>query len=119
MLQCKLRCLKKTSMNLSIVILAAGQGKRMHSDKPKPLHTLAGKSLFAHVLNAAQHLNPQQMIVVYSKGLDAFQKEAGDQPIAWVEQAEQKGTGHAVMQALDVIPKRSSSACALRRCPFG
>ncbi len=92
-------------MNLSIVILAAGQGKRMHSDLPKPLHTLAGKPMFTHVLNAAQHLNPQQIIVVYSKGLDAFQKAAGDQPITWVEQAEQKGTGHAVMQALDVIPK--------------
>ena len=92
-------------MTLSIVILAAGQGKRMHSDVPKPLHALAGKPMFTRVLETAQQLDPEQILVVYSKGLKAFQNAASPHTITWVEQPEQLGTGHAVLQALDHIPE--------------
>lgn len=97
--------LRNKTMNLSIVILAAGQGKRMNSNLPKPLHHLAGIPMFTHVLRSANQLEPQQIVVVYSKGLEAFQEAAAGQSITWVEQSEQLGTGHAVLQALSVIPQ--------------
>ena len=55
--------LKKNAMN--IVILAAGQGKRMHSNLPKVLHPIAGKPLAQHVIDTARQLSPERLIVVY------------------------------------------------------
>jgi bifunctional UDP-N-acetylglucosamine pyrophosphorylase/glucosamine-1-phosphate N-acetyltransferase len=85
---------------LNIVILAAGQGKRMHSDLPKVLHPLAGKPLLAHVLAAARALSPQRICVVYGHGGDAVAAQFPEQDLIWVQQAQQLGTGHAVIQAL-------------------
>ena len=97
---------------MNVVILAAGQGKRMHSDIPKVLHALAGKPLLAHVIAAARELSPQRICVVYGHGGEAVREAfaardaaaappgAGRQAaIAWVLQEPQLGTGHAVMQA--------------------
>ena len=91
-------------MNLNVVVLAAGQGKRMHSDLPKVLHPLAGRSLLGRVIDTARSLEASKIVVVYGHGgalvLEAF---AGDTDIAWAEQKEQLGTGHAVMQALPLV----------------
>jgi len=89
---------------LSVVILAAGQGKRMYSDRPKVLQPLAGRPLLAHVLKAARTLEPEQICVVYGHGGAQVQAAFPDEPVDWVLQAEQLGTGHAVMQAMSIIP---------------
>jgi bifunctional UDP-N-acetylglucosamine pyrophosphorylase / glucosamine-1-phosphate N-acetyltransferase len=91
-------------MPLSIVILAAGQGKRMNSDLPKVLQSLAGKPLLQHVIETARTLKPANIYVVYGHGGAAVQAAFAHQPIEWILQAEQLGTGHAVMQAMAVIP---------------
>jgi bifunctional UDP-N-acetylglucosamine pyrophosphorylase/glucosamine-1-phosphate N-acetyltransferase len=86
---------------LEIVILAAGQGKRMYSDTPKVLHRLAGRPLLAHVLDTARALKPAAIHVVYGHGGEQVRAAfARDTDVNWAHQAEQKGTGHAVAQAL-------------------
>jgi len=87
-------------MPLEIVVLAAGQGKRMHSALPKVLHPLAGRPLLAHVLETAQTLQPERIVVVHGHGGDAVQAAFAAAPLSWVEQSERLGTGHAVLQAL-------------------
>jgi bifunctional UDP-N-acetylglucosamine pyrophosphorylase/glucosamine-1-phosphate N-acetyltransferase len=85
---------------LNIVILAAGKGTRMHSDKPKVLHALAGKPLVQHVLDCATTLNPQQICVVHGYGGEAVPKAMQQYPAKFVVQEPQLGTGHAVQQAM-------------------
>ncbi len=91
-------------MPLSIVILAAGQGKRMKSDLPKVLQPLAGRPLLAHVLQTAKALQADAIHVVYGHGGDRVREALADEPVNWVLQAEQLGTGHAVAQAMPAIP---------------
>ncbi len=91
-------------MPLSIVILAAGQGKRMKSDLPKVLQPLAGRPLLGHVLDTAKALGADAIHVVYGHGGDRVQQALSDEPVNWVLQAEQLGTGHAVAQAMPAIP---------------
>ncbi|KTD34351.1 bifunctional N-acetylglucosamine-1-phosphate uridyltransferase / glucosamine-1-phosphate N-acetyltransferase [Legionella moravica] len=94
-------------MNLQIIILAAGQGKRMYSDTPKVLHQLAGKAMLARVVETAQQLNPDAIHVIYGHGGELIKNSLPDLPVHWVHQAEQLGTGHAVMQALPHIPPQA------------
>jgi bifunctional UDP-N-acetylglucosamine pyrophosphorylase/glucosamine-1-phosphate N-acetyltransferase len=90
---------------LHVVILAAGEGKRMKSRRPKVLMPLAGKPLLAHVLATARALSPGTIHVVYGHaGEQVNTAFAADPDIGWVEQAERLGTGHAVAQALAHIP---------------
>ena len=91
-------------MPLSIVILAAGQGKRMKSDLPKVLQPLAGQPILQHVLNAAKRLGAGSLHVVYGHGGEKVRTALASEPINWVLQAEQLGTGHAVAQAMPHIP---------------
>jgi bifunctional UDP-N-acetylglucosamine pyrophosphorylase / glucosamine-1-phosphate N-acetyltransferase len=91
-------------MPLSVVILAAGQGKRMNSDLPKVLQPLAGKPLLRHVVDTARRLAPDNIYVVYGHGGSEVQAALEHERIDWVLQAEQLGTGHAVMQAMPMIP---------------
>ena len=91
-------------MNLSIIILAAGQGTRMCSSRPKVLHPLAGRPLLAHVIDTARELQPADIHVVIGHGADQVQRHFADTHIQWVLQAEQLGTGHAVAQAMPAIP---------------
>src|SRR5712671_2982599 len=91
-------------MQLSVVILAAGQGKRMNSDLPKVLQPLAGRPLLQHVITAARTLNPSDIYVVYGHGGAQVQAALAHEHVEWVLQADQLGTGHAVMQAMCVIP---------------
>jgi bifunctional UDP-N-acetylglucosamine pyrophosphorylase/glucosamine-1-phosphate N-acetyltransferase len=91
-------------MQLSVVILAAGQGKRMNSDLPKVLQPLAGEPLLQHVISAARTLDPSNIYVVYGHGGAQVQAALAHEEVDWVLQADQLGTGHAVMQAMCVIP---------------
>jgi bifunctional UDP-N-acetylglucosamine pyrophosphorylase/glucosamine-1-phosphate N-acetyltransferase len=91
-------------MPLTVVILAAGQGKRMNSDLPKVLQPLAGQPLLQHVIHTAQALNPANICVVHGFGGDQVQAALGHEDVDWVLQADQLGTGHAVMQAMSLIP---------------
>jgi len=86
---------------VNIVILAAGQGKRMRSDLPKVLHPIAGKPLLGHVLDVAAELSPVSICVVYGHGGEAVRDAfSGHTELAWAKQEPQLGTGHALMQAL-------------------
>ncbi|MDR2216563.1 MAG: bifunctional UDP-N-acetylglucosamine diphosphorylase/glucosamine-1-phosphate N-acetyltransferase GlmU [Nevskiaceae bacterium] len=89
---------------LSIVVLAAGQGKRMNSALPKVLQDLAGQPLLRHVLDTARALSPAALYVVIGHGGEAVRAAFDGQAVSWVLQAEQKGTGHAVQQAMPSIP---------------
>ncbi|MDH3562613.1 MAG: bifunctional UDP-N-acetylglucosamine diphosphorylase/glucosamine-1-phosphate N-acetyltransferase GlmU [Gammaproteobacteria bacterium] len=93
---------------LEIVILAAGQGKRMYSDRPKVLHELAGRPLLAHVLATARALKPAAIHVVYGYGGEAVRAANPEPGITWVHQAEQQGTGHAVAQAMPGVANEST-----------
>jgi bifunctional UDP-N-acetylglucosamine pyrophosphorylase/glucosamine-1-phosphate N-acetyltransferase len=91
-------------MSLSVVILAAGQGKRMKSDLPKVLQPLAGKPLLGHVLDTARGLQAAATHVVYGHGGEQVPKAFPEAGVQWVLQAEQHGTGHAVAQAMPQVP---------------
>jgi len=95
---------------MNIVILAAGQGKRMHSNLPKVLHPVAGKALVAHVIDAARSLAPQTICLVYGHGGDAVRTSVDAPDLHWVVQEPQLGTGHAVMQA---VPQLSAAETTL------
>jgi len=91
-------------MLLNIVILAAGAGKRMQSDTPKVLHTLAGRSMLEHVLASARALRPARIVVVIGHGAGEVRAAcAGQADVVFAEQAEQLGTGHAVQQAVPYL----------------
>jgi bifunctional UDP-N-acetylglucosamine pyrophosphorylase/glucosamine-1-phosphate N-acetyltransferase len=90
-------------MKLAVVVLAAGQGKRMHSELPKVLHRLAGRPLLAHVLAAARMLDPERILVVHGHGGAEVRVAFDGERVEWIEQAEQRGTGHALAQALPKV----------------
>src|SRR5690242_5305774 len=105
---------------LSVIILAAGEGKRMKSALPKVLQPLAGRPLLAHVIDTARSLEPRAIHVVYGHGGErvrealageAAREPAGQpaggpagEPVEWTLQAQQLGTGHAVLQAIPKVP---------------
>ena len=89
---------------LNIVILAAGLGKRMQSGLPKVLHRIAGKPMLDHVLDNARRLQPDRIVVVTGHGAEAVQAAfEGQGDIAFALQSPQRGTGHAVQQALPLL----------------
>ncbi len=99
-------------MSLNVIILAAGEGKRMRSALPKVLHPLAGKPLIEHVIAAAHALSPAHIHVVYGHGGERLRSALADAPwpLNWIEQAERLGTGHAVQQ---VVPHLRSDDTVL------
>ncbi|MCW2277019.1 bifunctional UDP-N-acetylglucosamine diphosphorylase/glucosamine-1-phosphate N-acetyltransferase GlmU [Heliophilum fasciatum] len=87
----------------AVIVLAAGKGTRMRSNRPKVLHEVAGQPLVMHVLDAVETCDVQTPVVVIGHGGDAVQACLGDRAqVAW--QQEQLGTGHAVMMARTLIP---------------
>ena len=92
------------SAPLSVVILAAGEGKRMQSALPKVLQPLAGRPLLKHVIDTARTLAPAAIQVVYGHGGEQVPAALQDEPVSWTLQAERLGTGHAVLQAMQHIP---------------
>jgi bifunctional UDP-N-acetylglucosamine pyrophosphorylase/glucosamine-1-phosphate N-acetyltransferase len=89
---------------LNVVILAAGKGKRMHSDLPKVLHPLAGKPLLAHVIDTARQLGAARICVVYGHGGEQVRESLDAPDLVWAIQEPQLGTGHAVLQAMPHWP---------------
>lgn len=94
-------------MPLHVVILAAGQGKRMHSDLPKVLHRLAGRPLLAHVIDTAEALDAAALHVVYGHGGERVRSQIKQKDVTWVAQPERLGTGHALMQAMPGVPEEA------------
>lgn len=87
-------------MHLFPIILAAGQGTRMRSSLPKVLHTIAGKPMLQHVIDACEQLEITRIAIVYGHGGEQVQQKVSGKQLLWALQAEQKGTGHAVQQAI-------------------
>jgi bifunctional UDP-N-acetylglucosamine pyrophosphorylase/glucosamine-1-phosphate N-acetyltransferase len=81
------------------LVLAAGQGTRMKSDRPKVLHEMSGAPLLAHVLAALDRLGVGRTMVVIGYQADRVRAAFPDADVLWVLQSEQRGTGHAVMMA--------------------
>jgi len=93
------------SAPLHVIILAAGEGKRMKSSLPKVLQKIAGRPMLAHVIDSARALGPAGVHVVYGHRGDAVRDAfAGENNLTWAEQAQQLGTGHAVQQAMPNVP---------------
>ncbi len=100
-------------MTVEAVILAAGEGARMRSTLPKALHTVGGRAMLAHVIDAVNALKPAKIhVVVGHRGEQVKASLASDAPlndkINWVTQKEQLGTGHAVMQALPAVDRAAT-----------
>ena len=90
-------------MALNVVILAAGTGTRMKSSLPKVLHKVAERPMVQHVIDTANSLGAASINLVYGYGAEQLKAGLGEQPLHWVLQAEQLGTGHAVQQAIPHI----------------
>jgi len=88
---------------MNVVVLAAGLGKRMRSDRPKVLHALAGRPLIAHVLDTVRSLSPVRIVVVHGHGGEAVRAAVAAPDLAWALQQPQLGTGHAVQQAAPLL----------------
>ncbi|AKC32295.1 bifunctional UDP-N-acetylglucosamine diphosphorylase/glucosamine-1-phosphate N-acetyltransferase GlmU [Candidatus Pantoea carbekii] len=86
--------------NISIVILAAGKGRRLYSDVPKVLHILAGKPILQYVIDTAICIGARQIHLVYGYCGDLLKETLGrNVSLNWILQKEQRGTGHAIQQA--------------------
>ena len=113
-------------MPVEIIILAAGQGKRMQSDLPKVLHSVGGKPMLQHLLETASKLKPKRIHVVVGHAkkqvISTIEKcmpaLASGNLINWVEQKKQLGTGHAVKQALPAIKENPSVLILNGDCPL-
>ncbi|MGA8147071.1 MAG: bifunctional UDP-N-acetylglucosamine diphosphorylase/glucosamine-1-phosphate N-acetyltransferase GlmU [Gallionellaceae bacterium] len=93
--------------SLNIVILAAGKGTRMHSDRPKVLHALAGRPLLQHVLDTAAQLSAGKTCVVYGHGGESVPQAMKQYTADFVIQEPQLGTGHALQQVMPLLQDRS------------
>lgn len=106
-------------MKINVVILAAGQGKRMHSALPKVLHPLAGKPMLGHVLDTARTLSAARICVVYGHGGEQVQAALQAPDLCWAMQSPQLGTGHAVLQAMPQLAESSSADASLTLVLYG
>lgn len=107
-------------MGLSVVILAAGIGSRMRSDRPKVMQPIMGKPMLAHVLMQASKLNPAQIVVVVGNKAEIIEEYLHNQEICKpqvVKQKELLGTGHAVLQALEYIDSENQVLVLLGDVP--
>jgi bifunctional UDP-N-acetylglucosamine pyrophosphorylase/glucosamine-1-phosphate N-acetyltransferase len=94
------------SQALHVIILAAGEGKRMKSRAPKVLQPIAGRPMLAHVIDAARELGAAGIHIVFGHGGEQVRAAFADQAdLRWAEQAQQLGTGHAVRQAMPAVPE--------------
>ncbi len=90
-------------MDIKTIILAAGQGTRMRSAKPKVLHQIANRALLHHVYDTSQQLENNSIVIVYGHEGELVKQQLSSLDANWVEQKQQLGTGHAVQQAEDFI----------------
>jgi len=98
---------------LNVVILAAGQGKRMRSALPKVLQPLAGRPMLAHVVDTASQLGAARICVVYGHGGEAVRETLAAPDLHWAKQEPQLGTGHAVLQAMPLLDKLGAGGAAV------
>ncbi|CAH0348182.1 bifunctional UDP-N-acetylglucosamine diphosphorylase/glucosamine-1-phosphate N-acetyltransferase GlmU [Aquabacterium sp. CECT 9606] len=100
-------------MSLSIVIMAAGKGTRMKSAHPKVLHKIAGRPMLSHVISTTAGLSAQQQIVITGHGAEqvetTMRQAFSSLPLSFVRQEPQLGTGHAVQQAVPVLPNEGTT----------
>ncbi len=94
-------------MKTEVVILAAGKGTRMRSGLPKVMHSIAGKPMLGHVIDAARAIDASAIHLVIGHGADKVTAAFKGSDLSWVEQREQNGTGHAVKQALSKLDSDS------------
>lgn len=87
-------------MSIKTIILAAGQGTRMRSSRPKVLHEIANKALLQHVYETSLSLENNQIFIIYGHGGETVKQALNDFDATWIEQKQQLGTGHAVQQAI-------------------
>ncbi|MGZ8161584.1 MAG: bifunctional UDP-N-acetylglucosamine diphosphorylase/glucosamine-1-phosphate N-acetyltransferase GlmU [Methylobacter sp.] len=90
-------------MKITTIILAAGKGTRMRSDRPKILHKIANRSLLQHVYDMSRELENNRVKIVYGHGAELVRSTLRDLDASWIEQKQQLGTGHAVLQVNDQI----------------
>ncbi|MEO8487122.1 MAG: bifunctional UDP-N-acetylglucosamine diphosphorylase/glucosamine-1-phosphate N-acetyltransferase GlmU [Betaproteobacteria bacterium] len=90
---------------MHVVVMAAGQGKRMRSSRPKVLHTIAGRPMLAHVLDAARSIAPKAVAVVVGHGADEVERALAAPGLTFVRQDPPRGTGDAVRVALAALPR--------------
>jgi len=88
---------------LASIVLAAGQGKRMKSALPKPLHRLCGKPMLSHVLAALRPLGPQPQVVIIGVGAEQVRSTFDEPDVVWAVQEQQLGTGHAAASAREAL----------------
>ena len=108
----------KSNANLNVVILAAGRGTRMQSDLPKVLHTLAGRPLLAHVLDAARALSPAKIIIVNGHKAELVHAAVAAPDVIFVNQSPQLGTGHAIQQAVPELAPGGKTLVLLGDVPL-
>lgn len=101
------------STPVAVIVLAAGQGTRMRSDRHKVLHAIAGKPMLMHLLDAVAALHPQREIVVVGKGREQVETAVAARGVLTALQAEQLGTGHAVREALPALGDFSGTVLIL------
>ncbi|TXL13719.1 UDP-N-acetylglucosamine diphosphorylase/glucosamine-1-phosphate N-acetyltransferase [Methylococcaceae bacterium HT3] len=95
-------------MTVKTLILAAGQGTRMRSALPKVLHKVANRSLLQHVYDTSKQIDENDIIIIYGHGGELVKQTLSELDAQWVEQKEQLGTGHAVLQADSLIEKKDT-----------
>ncbi len=102
-------------MAVNLIILAAGQGSRMNSDRPKVLHEIAGAPLVVHAMKSGAALGPERTVVVAGVGAEAVENAVldHDPDAITVRQTEQLGTAHAVLQARDALADATGQAIVL------
>ena len=93
--------------NLKAIILAAGEGSRMKSKKPKVLHEILNKSMVDYVIETAKGCGAEEVCVVVGHKAEMVKEGIKSEGVSFALQAEQKGTGHAVMMAGDFIDENS------------
>lgn len=106
-------------MNLSVVILAAGRGKRMNSRKPKVLHEILGRPMLRYTIDAVKPLKPQNLIVVIGNGAEEVRDKIDDKDVSFVIQKELLGTGDALAAAQKLLKSSDGAVLVLNGdCPL-
>lgn len=95
-------------MTVKTIILAAGQGTRMRSALPKVLHKVANRSLLQHVYDTSKQVDQNKIVIIYGHGGEVVKSTLPNLEAEWVEQKEQLGTGHAVLQAGHLIDMKDT-----------
>ncbi len=106
------------SGKIHAIILAAGKGTRMKSNLPKVLHSIAGKPMVQHVIDCANKLGAEKLSLIYGHKGEMLKQAISQTNLNWVEQRDQLGTGHAVMQAAEYVEDADRVVILFGDVPF-